>query len=190
MEAALAVAGGLEVEDLAEDYRRGEQVVESLRDGFPPSLRIFENHNAELVHVAERIGHLIGDGRDPGDMLVATSANWQVEMALEALRVAGVPAMALTEYDGVTTPFVKVGTSLRSKGLEFKVVFVPFLGEDRFPRKRPTGQTDEERAEERAQGLSRLFVAMTRARDLLFLTASGPPIVELQRAEKLLEWRV
>lgn len=190
MEAALAVAGGVEVEDLMDDFRRGEQAVESLREGLPPSLRIFDNHDAELAHVAERIGHLIGDGRDPGDMLVATSANWQVEKALETLRAAGVPAMALTEYDGVTTPFVKVGTSLRSKGLEFKVVFVPFLAEERFPRKRPAGQTDEERAEDRAQGLSRLFVAMTRARDLLFLTATGPPIVELQRAEKLLEWRV
>jgi hypothetical protein len=47
-----------------------------------------------------------------------------------------------------------------------------------------------EGAEERAQGLARLFVAMMRARDLLFLTASVSPIVELQRAEKLLEWRV
>lgn len=190
MEAALAIAGGVQVEDLEEDFRRGEQVVESLRDGFPPSLRIFNDQNAELAHVAERIGQLIGDGRDPGDMLIAASANWQVNLVLEALRAAGVPAMPLADYDGVTTPFVKVGTSLRSKGLEFKVVFVPFLDEERFPRKRPTGQTDEERAEERAQGLSRLFVAMTRARDLLFLTASGSPIVELQRAEQLLEWRV
>lgn len=190
MEAALAVAGGLEVEDLEEDYRRGEQVVESLREGLPPSLRIFDDHDAELAHVADRIGHLVGDGRDPGDMLVAVSANWQVDKVLGALRDAAVPAMALTDYDGVTTPYVKVGTNLRSKGLEFKVVFVPFLGEERFPRKRPQGQTDEERAEERAQGLARLFVAMTRARDLLFLTASGSPIVELQRAEKLLEWRV
>lgn len=190
MEAALAVAGGVEIEDLEENYRRGDQMVASLRDGPRPSLRIFDDRAKELAHVAERIHHLVGDGRDPGDILVAASANWQVEEALAALRAAGIPAMALLNYDGVTTPYVKVGTNLRSKGLEFKIVFVPHLDEELFPRRRPANQTDEERAEERAQGLARLFVAMTRARDLLFLTSSGDPIIELQKAESLLEWRV
>jgi superfamily I DNA/RNA helicase len=189
MEVALAVAGDVEVDDLEEEYRRGEQVVKALRDGPLPSLRMFDDPQAELTHISQRIMELVGDGRDLGDMLVAASANWQVDEIVEHLKQAGVPTVKLDQYDGQTTPFVKVGTFMRSKGLEFKVVLLPFLDDAIFPHKRPPGQSDVERGEARQLGLAQLFVAMTRARDLLIVTAGADVLPEIQRHQHLFEWR-
>ncbi len=189
MEAALAVAGGVEIDDLEEEYRRGEQAVESLRDGPRPSLRMFSSAEEELAHVAQRIMELVGDGRDLGDMLVAVATNPQVNLVTGHLKGAGVPVEKLTEYDGATTPRVKVGTYKRSKGLEFKAVLLPFLSHGIFPYGREANQSDEEWEEVRQMGLAELFVAMTRARDVLIVTAGEDVLPEIQRAETLFEWR-
>ncbi|MCY4370654.1 MAG: hypothetical protein OXF41_14870 [bacterium] len=70
---------------------------------------------------------------------------------------------------------MKVGTFHRGKGLEFKVVFLPDLTKGRFPRKPRRNQTVEEAAEERELQVSQLFVAMTRARDILVLLYNDLP---------------
>ena len=189
MEAALAVAGGVDIEDLEEEYRRGEQIVESLRDGPRPILRMFTSAEEELAHVGQRIMDLAGDGRDLGDMLVAAATNKQVDHIAASLQEAGVPAEKLTNYDGATTPRVKVGTYKRSKGLEFKVVLLPFLSDEGFPYARDANQGDEEWQEVRQMGLAELFVAMTRARDILMMTAGDDVLPEIQRAQELFEWR-
>ncbi len=189
MAAALAVAGEVDIEDLEEEYRRGEQVVESLRDGPCPSLRMFETIDEELDHIAQRIRDLTGDGRDLGDMLVAAATNTQVGQVLAYLKRFGVPAEQLADYDGATTPRVKIGTYKRSKGLEFKVVFLPFLSDRGFPYQRDANQSDEEWQEVRQMGLAELFVAMTRARDVLIMSSEEGVLSEIQRAEELFEWR-
>lgn len=189
MEAALAVAGGVDIDDLEEEYRRGEQVVESLRDGPRPSLRMLASTDEELAHVAQRIVDLVGDGRDLGDMLVAAATKKQVDLIAAFLKDAGVPAEKLTAYDGATTPRVKIGTYKRSKGLEFKVVLLPFLSGDGFPYGRSANQSDDEWEEVRQMGLAELFVAMTRARDILILTAGDDVLPEIQRAHERIEWR-
>ena len=60
-----------------------------------------------------------------------------------------------------------------AKGLEFKVVFL--LGTAAFPRPPGARQTDAEYAEQRAMQISQLFVAMTRARDRLFVLCKDRP---------------
>lgn len=78
------------------------------------------------------------------------------------------------------TEAVYVGTVHSSKGLEFPVVFVPFLVEGRFPFKPPYNfapppkglTTEDDNASER--DLEALFfVAATRARDHLFLSRAA-----------------
>lgn len=51
-------------------------------------------------------------------------------------------------------------------------------------------QLGAEGVDELAQCLAQLFVAMTRARDPLFVAPSSSPIVDPQRAENVLEWLV
>ncbi|MER7822481.1 UvrD-helicase domain-containing protein [Streptomyces sp. NPDC096097] len=89
----------------------------------------------------------------------------------------GIPVCQLEHYDGRAVDAVKLGTYRRAKGLEFKNVFlprydaVPGQGTPAGPAAGPAiGTGTSETARERAELLrSQLFVAMTRARDLLWL---------------------
>jgi superfamily I DNA/RNA helicase len=81
----------------------------------------------------------------------------------------------LQNYDGLQSAAVKVGTHHRIKGLEFKLVFLPYLSARKFPVV-PAGVKDpDERREYEERSLSQLFVALTRARDQLVVTCTGDP---------------
>ncbi|MEV7887946.1 3'-5' exonuclease [Streptomyces sp. NPDC002817] len=71
----------------------------------------------------------------------------------------------LEHYDGHAVPAVKLGTYRRAKGLEFKRVHLPRYDETIAGRSGPA-ETETER---RQLARSQLFVAMTRARDVLWL---------------------
>lgn len=87
------------------------------------------------------------------------------------LERAGIPVCLLEHYDGRPVDAVKLGSYRRAKGLEFKYVYLPeydatsangsHIAADAAP---------SETARERDELLrSQLFVAMTRARDTLWL---------------------
>ncbi|MET7639428.1 UvrD-helicase domain-containing protein [Streptomyces sp. NPDC005438] len=83
------------------------------------------------------------------------------------LHQADIPVCPLERYDGRPDEGLKLGTYVRAKGLEFKRVYLP-RHDAALTEARQT--TDAQLARERGQlGRSQLFVAMTRARDLLWL---------------------
>jgi superfamily I DNA/RNA helicase len=67
--------------------------------------------------------------------------------------------MPLMDHTGMPVDAVKVGTVKRAKGLEFKLVMLPYTPTSR-------ADADEERA---ARDLRERYVAATRARDLLWI---------------------
>ncbi|CAM5325388.1 3'-5' exonuclease [Streptomyces avidinii] len=89
------------------------------------------------------------------------------------LTQAGLPVCQLEHYDGRAVDAVKLGTYRRAKGLEFKNVFLPrhdAVIATGTPAGTAGGTQTPQTAREREELLrSRLFVAMTRARDLLWL---------------------
>ncbi|WP_405742102.1 UvrD-helicase domain-containing protein [Streptomyces sp. NBC_01525] len=91
---------------------------------------------------------------------------------------AEIPVCPLEHYDGHPVDAVKLGTYLRAKGLEFKRVYLP-QHDAALPNGSPSadaGVTEvTESAREREELLrSQLFVAMTRARDVLWLGSTAP----------------
>ena len=80
--------------------------------------------------------------------------------------------MPLTDYDGLPVDLVKTGTYQRAKGLEFAHVFIPDL--HLTPRVRGRHESDEAFRERCELEHRQLFVAMTRARDGLWLCRVGP----------------
>lgn len=102
-----------------------------------------------------------------GDMAVLAFRKAEVAHYRGVMERAGIPTVELTEYDGVSTDRVKVGTFKRAKGLEFKFVLLPGLEDG--PVRQWAGESDES-YRERAERMRReLFVGMTRARDGLWL---------------------
>jgi superfamily I DNA/RNA helicase len=92
---------------------------------------------------------------------------------MTSLRRAGIGVQNLERYDATTTDVVKVGTFWRAKGLDFKAVFIP-----RYDLALKAAMAaDAERASDAAK---HLYIAVTRARDLLWRGVLGsfprPPI--------------
>lgn len=120
-------------------------------------------HDAAVV---ERIRDVLRmPGVEAGDVGVLARSVRDVEETLRVLAAAGIPAMNLSEYRGEQTPRIRVGTIKRAKGLEFKQVLVV-----RAPRSvlRAT-QADGERSERDTLAARELYVAMTHARDGLWV---------------------
>ncbi|WP_122616788.1 UvrD-helicase domain-containing protein [Streptomyces sp. Tu 4128] len=86
------------------------------------------------------------------------------------LERSGISVCLLEHYDGRPVDAVKLGSYRRAKGLEFKRVYLPehaaALANGSRPPHAEASETELERNE---LARSQLFVAMTRARDLLWL---------------------
>ena len=78
--------------------------------------------------------------------------------------------MSLEAYDGVTIERIKVGTFKRAKGLEFSHVFLPQVA---LPE-RSAVAVDSALAERLERERREHFVAITRARDALWLGHRPP----------------
>ena len=129
------------------------------------------NFESQLDEIVRRVDQITRTDKEigPGDIAVLVPMNYQVKKVCDRLSRTRFGIQRLEKYNGRPNDLIKVGTFHRGKGLEFKVVFVPDLTKGRFPRKPRRNQTVEEAAEERELQISQLFVAMTRARDILVL---------------------
>jgi superfamily I DNA/RNA helicase len=107
---------------------------------------------------------LISDGHSVGDMALLCETNAETNVYLTLLKAAGINAMKLANYVGATTDAIKVGTVNRAKGLEFKHVIRPIQSPKADPK-----CSAEARQEEAERSNRQLFVAMTRARDTLWI---------------------
>ena len=175
--AALKVAGDDAIEDLDEEYRRDESGAELGRSGAPVELVSTSSLEREVEAILARSNSVIASGGpvQTGDIGIFCATNHQAKAVRRALEQRGHAAQDLNNYDGTPNDKIKVGTHHRAKGLEFKVVFLPGLSEEEFPRPPAPGMDDREYADHLALQKSALFVAMTRARDQLILTCTGDP---------------
>lgn len=177
VEAAMAVAGGADIEDLGEVYRRKDQPAETAREGPTPRLIRARDPDDQIDRIVGLIREMAAsdDPIHPGDTAVLAPWNNHVNKIMRVLKGLRIPVQDLRYYNGQPNEMVKVGTYYRAKGLEFKAVFLPYLNLGMFPRKPKKGMTPEEAEEVRNLDLSALFVAMTRARDVLVLIHNGNP---------------
>jgi superfamily I DNA/RNA helicase len=119
-----------------------------------------DGHDRSLI---AQVSALLASGTAGGDIAVLTQTNFVASEVLTALQNAGIPAMPLADYDGRPTHSVKVGTIKRSKGLEFKQVLVARASASLLET--AWIPADDGEAERRDLDRRELYVAMTRARD-------------------------
>ncbi len=120
-------------------------------------------HDAALRKALNDLAAQSDDALADAAVLCATKRD--VDHYLQMLRAQGLPVLNLDDYDGRPGQVLKVGTYLRAKGLEFKYVYLPC--HDRgLKAAQLGGSADVDRL---ALARRQLFVAMTRARDLLWL---------------------
>ncbi|WP_261567361.1 NERD domain-containing protein [Frankia gtarii] len=115
-----------------------------------------------------------GRGVRYGDMALLAPTNDAVASWERILTRAGIPAVSLRRYDGTACDAVKIGTYHRSKGLDFARVYIP--DRNRFPRPRREAESDDAYRERAALERRQLYVALTRARDSLWIGLREPAV--------------
>ncbi len=166
---ALVVADGFE--DLDNSASSGERDVEVIRHGHLPTVGVFDsldNHDAALVWDLQSLG---ARGVEWRSAAVLCQTNEEAERYQRVLVGAGVPAVLLKDEPAPGDDAVRIGTWFRSKGMEFGHVFLPHV--DRATRLLTGAGPSAE--QEKAELLRRtLYVAMTRARDTLWVGRVSP----------------
>ena len=169
-----AFASALVADDEIADIEGGparSEPAEIVRRGPRPVYTVFPSRSVHDKSLVERVRRIVADSDGAtglGDIGVLALYTWHATEAAEALAEAGIPTIQLDKYDGHPVDAVKVGTIKRAKGLEFKEVLVvrtpPHLVEtDLDPR------DDDAALERRDLQRRELYVAMTRARDGLWV---------------------
>jgi hypothetical protein len=167
---AATLVEGDEVPDL-EGGPAHDAVAEVTRRGPRPVYTVFPSRTVHDTSLVERVRRIVAESDGStgyGDIGVLALYTWHAREAADALEAAGIPTIPLEKYDGTPTDAVKFGTIKRAKGLEFKEVLVvrtpPHLVEPGL-----VPDLDDAARERRALQRRELYVAMTRARDGLWV---------------------
>lgn len=169
VEFARSLVDGDQAPDIEGTVTTADEPAQVLRHGARPVYTVFSSRSVHDKSLVERIRRVVAENEDTqlGDIGVLALYSWHAREAAEALTEAGIPTVELEKYDGHSVDAVKVGTIKRSKGLEFKEVLVvrtpPHLVQA------DVVDPDEAAAERRLLQRRELYVAMTRARDGLWV---------------------
>jgi hypothetical protein len=144
--------------------------------GQRPQVRLAATRGEEFGFLSERIRSWLAAGFEPGAIGVTARSAGLVREARGALKADGLETTSISTRGGAAG--VRAGTMHAMKGLEFQAVAVIGVEESAVPD--PAAITaDDEDPLAHAQDLQRercvLFVACTRARDHLYVSATGKP---------------
>ena len=164
---ALSVVADDGFDDLDQAREPGSRSVDSDRMGGQVKDAVYPTSEAQRRALIHAVRWSIDNGSRPGDMALLVSSNRAADKWSGILRGEGHEVCSLVDYDGRSSAAIKVGTYHRAKGLEFACVFLPDYGDSLLPSSRAE---DARALSDRAELDRRLiFVAMTRARDRLWL---------------------
>jgi superfamily I DNA/RNA helicase len=167
IKAALELVSGDAFDDLDANRESGQRNVEVDREG-GCVLRVAAADEESLsAAMGSAISWAITAGFRNGDMAVLVPTNRLTEYWRDQLNAQGIQAQLLRVYEGIGSTAVKVGTYQRAKGLEFSCVFLPDY--DVAVPLQHVGEPDDAFRERGELQRRQLFVAMTRARERLWL---------------------
>ncbi|MFW6195473.1 MAG: UvrD-helicase domain-containing protein [Chloroflexota bacterium] len=162
-----------DVDGLSED-RRGTV---SVFNGPPPEVKAFDTPEEESAAVGEWLSALTADGVMPHEISVCVRSAGELDRACEAVQQGGLAYEVLDESLDTVEGKVSVATMHLLKGLEFRAVAVMACDDEIIPHQERIEAVADAADLEEVYNTERhlLYVACTRARDHLLVTAAGPP---------------
>jgi superfamily I DNA/RNA helicase len=172
---SMALLRGVQVDDLdgEEDRAKGYR---SFLFGQPPEVRRFDTAEAEGKFLVEAVNDLLKHKQAEQICLVARTGKLLQERYHPLFKAAKIPTVVLEKKNDPGEPGVRLATMHRVKGLEFPVMILVAVNSHVVPMRAAHTEGDPTaKAEHEERERSLLFVAATRARDHLIVTAYGAP---------------
>ncbi|MGD7652771.1 MAG: 3'-5' exonuclease [Verrucomicrobiales bacterium] len=148
----------------------------SLFNGPNPDIRIFENSDGEIEKVSEHLHTLLGQDFHPEEIGLFVRSAAQMPRARAVMKASGLQWNELEHTSSPSSGRISLSTMHLAKGLEFRAVIVMACDDEIIPlQERIESITDEADLEEvYTTERHLLYVACTRARDQLLITAVNP----------------
>lgn len=164
-------------EETFSDFSDSDEKIQgytSLSNGPKPSYIHFNNLIDEIQFVEDKINELLNDGLYlPEDICIAAKKNDDIQKFHGHFHTAGYKIRKIEKNNELSLPeHLSTSTFHSLKGLEFKVIFLVGLNANTFLKPR-TYSSNEEKKETEKRDKALLYVAMTRAKMLLYISGNG-----------------
>ncbi len=148
----------------------------SVFNGPEPIISLFDTEEAEAAGVGAFIKQAISDGILPSEIGVFVRSREQLKRARAVVREAGLESFEISESGADSLGRVSIGTMHLAKGLEFRAVAVTACDDELLPlaARIETAADEIELDEVYETERQLLYVACTRARDRLLVSAVAP----------------
>jgi superfamily I DNA/RNA helicase len=183
-QAATAVITGLSFDDFDGGAVQADDSY-SLFRGEAPAYTAFPNDAAEIDAVVKELMRRYQLGEALEEMCVAGFHRDTVKRITDALHEKGLPYYDLRKSKG-TVSGLRVSSLHGLKGMEFRAVYLLALGQGQYPH-RFTGFAKLSETEQAAQLKGQqalLYVAMSRARDRLWISGVGRASAWVERVAR------
>jgi superfamily I DNA/RNA helicase len=166
---------GAEISDLDGNLQKRSGTV-SVFNGPPPTSEILKTENEEIECVSKWIGDRTKEGVVPHEFAVFVRSAAQLPRARAAVEKSGIPLKILDENVNVTSNYASISTMHLAKGLEFRAVVVMACDDEVIPLQERIEEVGDDADLQEVYDTERhlLYVACTRARDYLLITAVDP----------------
>jgi hypothetical protein len=148
----------------------------SVFNGPAPVVQIFKTEEEEINAVSDWIKGRAAKGVVPGEFGIFVRSPNQLTRAKAAVEAAGIPYKILDEKIEATSNYASVCTMHLAKGLEFRAVVVMACDDEVIPLQERIETVGDDADLQEVYDTERhlLYVACTRARDFLLVTATQP----------------
>ena len=147
-----------------------------LRRDKAPIVEVFDSVDKEYNALVEHIQKAIDSGMDPMEICVVARTSPMLKGYSAALANAGIRTYEIkrSKTDDRNMPGVRLATMHRVKGLEFTNMFIVGMNKNAMPMKSAIATSDPvSKAEANTAERCLLYVALTRAKKVAYVMASG-----------------
>jgi superfamily I DNA/RNA helicase len=148
----------------------------SVFNGPVPVIEVLSSQEEETEKVGSWLAARTSEGVMPHEIAVFVRSAAELDRARVAVEIAGIPFKVLDENVDVAHGYASVGTMHLAKGLEFRAVAVMACDDEVVPLQERIESVSDESDLKEVYDTERhlLYVACTRARDHLLVSALAP----------------
>ncbi|HSW64031.1 MAG TPA: UvrD-helicase domain-containing protein [Dissulfurispiraceae bacterium] len=166
---------GAEVSDVDGNIEDRRGTV-SVFNGPAPVIEVLSDQKAEIEKVSSWLTARTAEGLMPHEIAVFVRSSAELARARAAAEISGMPCKVLDEKVEVSHGYASISTMHLAKGLEFRAVAVMACDDETIPLQLRIESVADESDLKEVYDTERhlLYVACTRARDYLLVTAVAP----------------